>query len=436
MEPVIQNPPPVSPLPATTVTPQVKGKITLPYKKILLFSGVLLAAILPVIFFVSSLKDTDTDITRIAHLSLTKERVDDAIRRGVNIPLPTNALELTFWEVKMWYQGRAWKDLFLALGMEFLKDPETWEMYHYFIRPDTKEYELVALLNDSKYANFKVGDTPAYSLWSSKWHVLIINSGKNKGQLVSSILKNAQKVDLWNEQKRNQIGWQAQKSCREILEKQPDATSGKYVIEMNSKLITVYCDMKTAGGWWTLFYANNGHASSEIKMSYVDMRESLDKTPIDSIADYDNPNSAGLLDYRYFTELGSKEMLIRNRTGDPTKWVKFSFTTSNTLNWALGERVLWKTNKGCMDIPGDATWSIINQDGKIKYDNLGSIMTNKGASWWVSHENYWCNEFIWNANPQIAFYTSYDVNDSGRTRGTDGVGWAWGGENEYRYFIR
>ena len=31
--------------------------------------------------------------------------------------------------------------------------------------------------------------------------------------------------------------------------KQPDATSGKYVIEMNSKLITVYCDMKTAGGW-------------------------------------------------------------------------------------------------------------------------------------------------------------------------------------------
>jgi len=96
MEPVIQNPPPVSPLPATTVTPPVKGKITLPYKKILLFSGVLLAAILPVIFFVSSLKDTDTDITRIAHLSLTKERVDDAIRRGVNIPLPTNALELTF----------------------------------------------------------------------------------------------------------------------------------------------------------------------------------------------------------------------------------------------------------------------------------------------------------------------------------------------------
>lgn len=120
--------------------------------------------------------------------------------------------------------------------------------------------------------------------------------------MVSSILKNAQKVDLGNEQKRSQIGWQAQKSCREILEKQPDATSGKYVIEMDEKLLTVYCDMKTAGGGWTLFYANNGHSTSEIKMSYVDMRDALEKAPIDNIADYDNPNLTGLLNYKYFTE--------------------------------------------------------------------------------------------------------------------------------------
>ncbi len=73
--------------------------------------------------------------------------------------------------------------------------------------------------------------------------------------------------------------------------------------------------------------------------------------------------------------------MIRNRTGDPTKWVKFLFSTSSTLSWALGDRVLGKTNKGCTDIPGGGTWSIINQDGKIRYDNLNSIMTNKGTSW-------------------------------------------------------
>ncbi len=70
-------------------------------------------------------------------------------------------------------------------------------------------------------------------------------------------------------------------------------------------------------------------------MSYVDMRDALEKSPIDNIADYDNPNLAGLLDYKYFTEIGAKEILIRNRTGDPTKWVKFTFSAPNTLNWAL-----------------------------------------------------------------------------------------------------
>lgn len=416
-------------------TPQTPES-SIPYKKIALFGGIFIAAILPVFFFVSSLKDTDADISRIAHLSLTKERIDDAIRRGVNIPLPTNALELIFGDIRMGYQWRAGKDLFLSLWMEFLKDPESGEMYHYFIRPDTKEYEIVALLNDAKYANFKIGETPAYSLGSSKWHVLVMNAGKNKGQLVSSVLKNAQKVDLWNEQKRNQIWWQAQKSCREILSKQPEASSGKYVIEMEQKLITVYCDMKTDGGWWTLFYANNGHPTSEIKMSYVMLREALNGIPIDKIGDYDNPNLAGMIDYKKLTELWAQEVLIRNRTGDPTKWVKFSFSSPTILNWALGDKVLGKTNKWCTKIPAGWTWNIINQDGKIKYENLTSIMNHAGTSWWVSHENYWCNDYIGNANPHLAFYATSDASDGGRTRGTDGVGWAWGGENEYRYFIR
>lgn len=72
--------------------------------------------------------------------------------------------------------------------------------------------------------------------------------------------------------------------------------------------------MKTDGGGWTLFYANNGHPNSEIKMSYVELRNLLDTKPLDDLVEYDSPQLAGLMDYRHFTSLGAKEILIRNRT--------------------------------------------------------------------------------------------------------------------------
>jgi hypothetical protein len=96
-------------------------------------------------------------------------------------------------------------------------------------------------------------------------------------------------VDLSNQQKREQIGWTAESSCKAILEKQPDSISGKYVIELRGQLVTVYCDMKTSGGGWTLFYANNGHPNSEIKMSYREMRDFLSTNPTPKLAEYDNP---------------------------------------------------------------------------------------------------------------------------------------------------
>lgn len=75
----------------------------------------MILAILPVVFFLTSLRTSDTDITRIAHLSLLKERVDEALKTGKNIPLPSNSLELSFGEIKIGYLGKAGEDLYTSL---------------------------------------------------------------------------------------------------------------------------------------------------------------------------------------------------------------------------------------------------------------------------------------------------------------------------------
>lgn len=97
------------------------------YKKIFLFTVLFFVVLIPVIFFVSSVRSarvvdlfsTDTtssnvsqtsqqntiiedhDSIRVTHLRLIKEKIADALKRKVDIPLPENALEVTFGEKKM-----------------------------------------------------------------------------------------------------------------------------------------------------------------------------------------------------------------------------------------------------------------------------------------------------------------------------------------------
>lgn len=97
------------------------------YKKIFLFTVLFFVILIPIVFFVSSVRNTrvvdlfstdttsssasqttpqntiieDPDPIRVTHLRLIKEKIADALKRKVDIPLPENALDVTFGEKKM-----------------------------------------------------------------------------------------------------------------------------------------------------------------------------------------------------------------------------------------------------------------------------------------------------------------------------------------------
>ena len=93
------------------------------YKKIFLFTVLFFVILIPIVFFVSSVRNArvvdlfsadttsqpspqntiieDPDSIRVTHLRLIKEKIADALKRKVDIPLPENALEVTFGEKKM-----------------------------------------------------------------------------------------------------------------------------------------------------------------------------------------------------------------------------------------------------------------------------------------------------------------------------------------------
>jgi len=58
---------------------------------------------------------------------------------------------------------------------------------------------------------------------------------------------------------RTQLKSSAYPSCREHLDKNPGASSGAYVlVDGDGKSVTVWCDMDTDGGGWTIMFASDG----------------------------------------------------------------------------------------------------------------------------------------------------------------------------------
>ena len=70
-------------------------------------------------------------------------------------------------------------------------------------------------------------------------------------------------------------------------------------------------------------------------------------------------------------------------------------------------------------MPKKATWSVINDDKKVVYENLNQMMNHGGTSWGVSHQKYLCNGFEKRVKPHIGFYNANSATYNNRARSNE-----------------
>ncbi len=246
-------------------------------------------SILATIWFIwySSYLGSSRDTNRVSQLKNISQSLEIYGTKKF-LPLPEDSVEIKTWAKIIAYQGYVWKNIIEQINYSTEGiDPQSWDYFSYYLTKDKKYFQLMAFLEDwtelqnksafnisKSYADYADKFPTVY--WKKLW--ILTDIDNTPIQEIASI-KTAWELDIsntWTDEyiarfsDTSKLTWSWTSlavvnpgaSCKRLYEAKWKREDWVYKIdpEGNWTWFSVYCDMTTDWGGWTLVAKTSGNS--------------------------------------------------------------------------------------------------------------------------------------------------------------------------------